>query len=362
MPTTYLKYFNESLFVGPSPSTGYMFSSGTSGTNFLNQIYRVQSANRNISINRQDVNQLGQTARIDSIITEPPTVGLDFSYLLTNILNESGLGLTVNSEANTLSGIMDGTTDDRNYFIARSPQGVDDINFAGASRQSYGFGNGFISSYSAEGAVGGLATASVSVECFNFRAYNAASGVSPAIIPTSGVPVNGPTFELPVAVTGVANQAVAIRYGEITVDLSQARPLGASVSDLKVQNFNLNLPIARENINQLGSLYPYAKTVQLPVTATLSVNAIVGDLATGALSDIFCNDDKFNITITLYKPGCPGDVQNVAIRYIMKGAKLTNQTQDMTIGPNQAIDMNFDCQLGAGNDSLNGIFISGSNP
>ena len=41
---------------------------------------RIQSANFNFTINRQDINEFGKLARLDSIVMESPTVGLDFNY------------------------------------------------------------------------------------------------------------------------------------------------------------------------------------------------------------------------------------------------------------------------------------------
>jgi len=49
---------------------------------------RVQSANYSFSISRQDVNQFGELAAIDRIITETPTVSFDTSYVLANFANE----------------------------------------------------------------------------------------------------------------------------------------------------------------------------------------------------------------------------------------------------------------------------------
>ena len=62
---------------------------------------RIQSCNFNFTINRQDVNEFGKLARIDSIINEPPTVGLDFSYYVTDGFNERLLGFNV-------TGVVDG--------------------------------------------------------------------------------------------------------------------------------------------------------------------------------------------------------------------------------------------------------------
>ena len=53
------------------------------GKNNFHQIHRVQSANYSFSINRTDVNQFGNLARIDTAVIEAPTVSLDFTYLFS---------------------------------------------------------------------------------------------------------------------------------------------------------------------------------------------------------------------------------------------------------------------------------------
>ena len=71
-------------------SEGLFVSSGATAmvATAHSQLNRVQSANYSYTINRQDVNQYGQLARIDSLVLEPPTVNLDFSYYLTDGFNE----------------------------------------------------------------------------------------------------------------------------------------------------------------------------------------------------------------------------------------------------------------------------------
>ncbi len=357
MPTTRVIYNQEALFVGPSPATGFMFSSGTSGANLLKQIHRVQSANYSFNIDRVDVNEYGVLGRIDAIIVNPPTVSLDFTYLLTNINNESGLGLTVNRGVSCVSGFLSKAEDDRNFFISIAPQGQDNATYAG-TRSVYGFGNGFVTSYSAEGAVGGLPTATVNVEAFNFRGYVNETGFSPAINPTDGTPLTT-TFQVPVATTGYANQVSALRPGDIQFSLAGVNTLGVSASDLKIQSFNLGVELAREDINKLGSMYPNSKEIQVPINATLSVEAIVGDAAANNLNDVLCNDSEYNLTVTLRNPACAPAIGATGIQYQLRGAKLQSQNFSSSIGPNKSVSLEFNAQLSGPQDQIHGLFISG---
>ena len=80
-------YQSEGLFVSEDAST--KLAAG------IEQLGRVQSANYSFTINRQDVNQFGDLARIDSLVLDPPTVSVDFSYYLADGFNERALGFFV---------------------------------------------------------------------------------------------------------------------------------------------------------------------------------------------------------------------------------------------------------------------------
>ena len=70
----------------------------------IKQLSRVQSANYSFSIARQDVNQFGNLAAIDQIITESPTVSFDTSYYLANLTNENRLGFNVLQSGSAAAG------------------------------------------------------------------------------------------------------------------------------------------------------------------------------------------------------------------------------------------------------------------
>ena len=136
-------YQSEALYVGTVDATGYHFADGDVGQKTsvgasqtgIQQLRRVQSANYSFSINRQDVNQFGQLARIDAVSIEPPTVTLDYSYYLTNGLNERLMGMNVSGDSSALaSEIIDGVVcgedinaGGKNYFILTTCEGHDAV-------------------------------------------------------------------------------------------------------------------------------------------------------------------------------------------------------------------------------------------
>ena len=122
-------------------------------------LHRVQSANYSFSIARQDVNQFGELAAIDRIITETPTVSLDTSYILANLDNEHKLGFEVapsgygaTNMVSCISGIInsDSNAHQKDYFILTTKEGSDAIanTQTGKYESIIGIGNGFLSSYS----------------------------------------------------------------------------------------------------------------------------------------------------------------------------------------------------------------------
>jgi hypothetical protein len=190
------------------------------GSGYNTQLKRVQSANYSYTINRQDVNQYGQLARIDSLVLDPPTVSVDFSYYLCDGFNERLLGFYVQTgftsattagegssvQGNFASGHLQATSG-QNVYIVTSPEG-DDLNLgaAGATTGSYtandkviGIGNAYISDYSIDLSVGSLPTASVTLEGANVAsslagplADAAAPVVNPSVNQESGTAVVAP--------------------------------------------------------------------------------------------------------------------------------------------------------------------------
>src|SRR5258708_5657080 len=120
-------YSSQAVYIGPSPSTSYHFSSGASGVNLVSQLIRVQSLGDNKSITRQNVNEFAQLAAIDRAIIDAPTVAVNLDWLAVNANNESGLGFTVNGTVSAFSGIINGTVDDRNIFNLIAPNDEDAI-------------------------------------------------------------------------------------------------------------------------------------------------------------------------------------------------------------------------------------------
>jgi hypothetical protein len=352
------------------------------GANDIKQLSRVQSFDEDFTRNFTDVNQFGNLAAIDRIEVENPDVTASFSYYLTNGQNEEDLGLNVYPSGTSqtdlrscISGLLTKATDEKNYYLLIVEEGNDAAGYAGAKSGVIGVGNGFLTSYSVSAAVGDIPTADVEIEGLNVRVYsNLASNevdfgggvtgtgfaIIPAINPVDGTNLTGRFFSLPGAqsITGAGIPA-ALQPGDIIFNLESNKVLGFDGADLKVQDFTLSFDLARTPLQKLGNRFAFSREIDFPVTATLEVNAEVGDLADGNLSDLLCGEAEKDFTILMKAPGCGTD-KPTALAYVFKGAKLVSQSFSSAIGDNATMTASYEVQLGGPQDTAKGIFISGS--
>ena len=381
MPRNRVIYQSEGLFVSKDASLGAKIDH--------EQLGRVQSANYSFTINRQDVNQFGDLARIDSLVLDPPTVSLDFSYYLADGFNERALGFFVqNSGAgngsqrgvdgtafdvgNFASGHLQGSSG-TNFFIVTSPNG-EDLNKVDPGQELdnsdsvIGVGNCYVSDYSVDLSVGSLPTVNVTVEGANMNSVsNSATTGSPAIDQEDGTKLGGATgwlIQLPPptddgGISGYngGTPITALRPGDVTLGLDNVS--GESLVKLgttagaHIQSASLSLPLSRTPIDRLGSRFPFAREVDFPVNSTMNISAIVNESAGQNLADIL---DSGVQAATITVKDHDG---NDAILYTMSGIKIDSQSFSSSIGSNKTVDMTFSTQIGGPNDVINGVFMSG---
>ena len=335
------------------------------------QLSRVQSANYNFNIARQDVNQYGELARINSIVLESPTVSMDMSYYITDGRNEADLGFYVPTGTQTQSQFPSGHIVDgsgRNLYIVTSNEGTDLNKFDGASSLSgkgcIGVGNAYLTDYSIELAVGSIPTATVSFEGSNMNAFTFSgtnSGTSVAINQESGTALNSVIrLKEPDSFTGAA-VVTALRPGDVTIDFGVWTTSGlisklGGTDGAHIQSASLSLPLGRTPIERLGSKFAFARVVDFPVTATLTLNGVQNETAGGNLVDLVNANPKQDITISVKKPG----TNTPAVQYVIKRAQLDSASVSSSIGSNKTADFTFTTQIGGANDTDNGIQMSGS--
>jgi hypothetical protein len=404
-------YQSEALFVGPKAGGEHSDHK---------ELHRVQSISHDMSATRTDIFEFGRLASLDKVMIEAPTVSLDFGYLLTNGENEKNIGLVVeqhtngyvngnymgsNTLPNATSGIVanpGADNDEKNYYVVTVPEGLDaddDDSYSSStnnfnSRSIVGFGNGVLSNYSINGAVGDFASASVSIEAFNVSFISGQdSSVSAAWVSGDAIPtvkkgtdsLQAGTFALPAPGTGEQN-VFAIRPGDIILDFgltdsnafSQLNVGGAILPSqdpdttqegagdpepMHLQNFSIEMPLARTALTRLGSTFPYYRAIDFPLNVTLNCSALLADVSTGSLVDIMCNDTKRTIEVALRNP-CTSTVADgaglIQTRFRLKNAQLVSQNFSASIGDNKTVDLTFEATVGGPTDLENGLFISGT--
>ena len=424
-------YQSQALFIAPS-STGVQVSgvsanglatTGTpftpvstgslaSGISLLKKMDRIQNCNFNFSINRQDINEFGKLARIDSIVMETPTVGLDFSYYATDGYNERLMGFNITgfksdgttfiddnvvNGAQAISGLLS-DLQGNNYYILTVDEGEDVVggNLTPSST-IVALGNVFISEYGFEASVGAIPTVSVTLEAFNIKsdASEAPLTLTAAAMPigTAGANITtitgfSPAIDLfanpATKLTNVQNaykldisrdftgsigsapgvnftgfttgssSVSALRPGDIQLTLPSSEGF-TELSAAHIQSFSFTLPLSRTVLQRLGNTFGFARVIDVPINMDLSMSAIVSELKDGNLFNILASPTKQDFTIALKDSN-----GNRKIAYTIKGAILQGETYSENIGDNQTVDLTYTVQIGGANDTTAGLFMSGS--
>ena len=402
--------------------------SGTRYRSLVEPLQRIQSLNFDFTINRQDINAFGRLARLDSIVMESPTVNINFDYYLIDGENERKMGFNIPtsdreggfrpssagywtgdlavSGYSALSGLIE-DTQGSNYFILLGKEGKDlegnRITALAADFDVISVGNGFISDYTVNASVGAVPTASLSVEGFNIKTDNVASGNATNSINNlragngmgfSAIPavdqVNGLTgiqgvdsfyatghlstyknkkrflrYSVPAYTTGTADVA-ALRPGDITFEMTNSGNYDG-FTDLNadgqahLQSMSITTPMTRTVLQRLGNTFGYGRLIDLPMNIDVSLSAIVAELNKNNLFEKLTSKQTHQFTLTLKKPnentGSPG---TVAMVFKVKNARLESENFSSAIGDNETVDIAFSCQVGGANDTDNGLFMEGS--
>lgn len=349
MPDNRVLYAAQAVLVGPSPATGAQASGN------IKQLHRVQSTSYDWQRQLQDVQQFGFFAPIDRVETQLPQVSLNVSYLSTNVANESGIGLYVGGDSTALKNILDGTERDKNYFIKVAPDG-NAASYTGTS-SVIAFGNGVISNYSAQGQVGSFPTASFTISALDWVSDDTTVNFDhPAVDPQNGQAVTG-YVTLPPVTTGIVGQATALRHGDVTVDLDGA---GLGINNLFIQSYNFTFDFNLEETQAFGYKFAAAREPQFPINCQMSIDANVRDIGTGRLSNLSCNDQKYDLSVTVREPRCDGTTGSVKCVYSLKGATLESQNFSDSIGPSKTVTLNFSVPIGGPQETDRGFFLSGA--
>lgn len=372
----------------------------------IKQLKRIQTVNYGFTVNRVDINQFGQLSRLDSIVTEQPTVNMDFSYFLIDGENERLLEFNIDGHTNSLSGALSPELYQagNNFFLLTVPEARDAVagdirldtenGFGPESKTVIALGNGFVTDYNVDVSVGAIPTANVTVEGMNLQSDIGETGLNlPAIRLTDGSKISDAweydqsnaqvlhsdtntctgLYSLPAAVTGFSGcgDIAALRPGDVVVDIQNSSLIAITNSGdshvpqkgtAHIQSVSMNIPMSRTTLQRLGNTFGFSKSIDVPITATMNVSASLADVKRGNVADLLCECGSVDLTVTIYPPECAScnlKTGEAAMVFGFKGCRLESENFSSTIGDNKTVDMTFTVQVGGADDSRNGVFLSG---
>ncbi len=422
------------LSVGPCPATGFHFinsdarlNNSTTGSylskpnfNLLRNISRVQGVSFSIEPSINIYQQLGLNSPAGSEYLSPPTVNLNFSYLQIGVLNELRMGFYSNYARFDggrggrpyydnnyaiclISGFLDRSDrltdgdirwpmlqrDKRNLFVTVSQNNSNDLNPQNDTYKEidsnapnlgvWGFGNCYITSYSAKGGVGTVPAVAVSYLCENVNYYSSGSGCEiPALNYTNRSGYNNVVFAVP-QVNQEIDIPAALRPGDITMDFgakpkvqnpnvfagtgvvtnnySKVSNLFADFTGISVQSYELAMQFDREPLNDIRYKLPIDRTIRFPVVANLSIEVLAGNFLTGKLFGLLNNNDDYDVGINIRNPLLYSET-GIAIKYDFLRAKFAGSSFVNSIGANSTISLNFTTQISP-DYYQKGVFFSG---
>jgi hypothetical protein len=389
--------------------------------NLVKSINRVQSFSYTVDAPRTDISQIGKQSTVERPVLGSPEVNIQFDYIIHGIVNDSRLGFNANylitggllvgesyySDTFAQSAIEGFVTrdmtpeenelrfpylykDQKNIFVALGREGQD------VNQSAYfpvdpewknlgvvGFGNCYLTNYVARASVGAFPTVSVSYLGENMDFHTSGSGVPiPSLNAQTRSGIEGVYYSLPTNFIG--NNVVTIPStllpGDITVDITAlpARTsitaldglgidggvfaavsgLSTSFSDIKLQNYEINLGLNRQPLYSMGHKLPVDRPIQFPVFVNLGFEAIVGDGKSGSIADVVNRNDDYNIVIKIrqragYIPA------GTAVAYHFRRAKFGAISFNDTVG-SIAKTANFSFQAEIDREDLTkGFFMSG---
>jgi hypothetical protein len=365
MPRNRTIYQSESVFVSNNLDSTDVWEHA--------EVARIQEASYGFSMNKTDVNQYGKSSRIDHINLELPTVNFDMSYLLGNGYNESVLGFDIKEGYQFAKYHLENNSG-KNFYVLISEEGLDSKSLeVGDPYTLIGIGNAFLTNYSVDMSVGSLAKVNLQYECSNINSIHGVvegegfwltqlSGDSASINIDKGIP-----YDKKIKITApkgdIENIPTALRPGDITINFegfdSENLSTISGNGSFHLQSANLSIPLSRSELKRLGSKGSYARVLDYPIKATLSVNSIVSNIEVVDLAESVrgCINNSLNNDISILAKDC--NKEN-AIIWRLKNPDLLSENFSSNIGPNKSVDLTFEVEIGNPDDNSIGILCSGA--
>jgi hypothetical protein len=311
-------YAVQALFIQP----GDPAASALTG---LQVIENVQSHSLTLNYPREDLHDVNLGG--DTAMVERPTVQQEFSYLLGRGVNEERLGFASNGATPCLIGL---DSAERNTYTVANIDHHDLAGYAGSNVRVLALGQGALTSYSVNCAVGQVPTASVVMEGLNLLLQN--SGISqlplPAIDKRTASGVTG-VYSVP-AFTPTLDSSYIARPRDLYLNFDTGCSVGVALNGATacaLTSFSLNVALPRHSAKDLGWAYPECRPLQLPITVSLQAQGTLTDYQVAALNQAD-PEARYSVELLLRQPGS----DNLLVGYMVRGLKLESQSFTAQVG------------------------------
>ncbi len=326
------RYANSALFV----SSGEALSDQTFSGSVI-QLSRVQTSEIGVELPTEKfkyLNSRGESAQI-----APNLLTLNYTYLPTNGKNERDLGFFTNITGNAFKKLNEA----KNYYFTSLENALDYNFYIGNDPAVYntvGIGNALLDSWSINGAIGSLVTATAAVRGLKGIFY---SGVpvnqqNPAVTISNGNLSTG-LFSLPVGndfytelSPNSSDDVKALTAGDIIMEFPSGSVLGMYISGLNaciLQDFNLAVSFPRDENYKLGTLFP-DRPIRFPIELRLSAGAIIQKYKAEQLASMNCLGRGHEVNITILQTCSTEEV----LKFSLKGLQLEAQQISTSVESN----------------------------
>lgn len=398
MPINRVTYYNQAVFSGPSPNTGYCFIDGDGNYtntpipnpdnislnsylafNLNQQINYVQSFSYGFDIQRNNVLELGSNGYTSTPIIQNPNVTIELETLQNGIHNEIKLGLLCNFTSfisgrnnvafydpypNSLSGFYTKDkgqitpelyyprrySDKKNLYLKLADQENEIASMTSSEQMetpSMAFGSCYLVSYITSARVGDFPRSKFSFVADNIEVNAGSYGYNPALNPITADHITASSYLLPTYRRQPAPQIISPNNINLYLEnlggglLSGA---GFDWNDLKIQSYSIDFSIEREALNSLVNKAPIFKMVRYPVIANINIEAVVGESEVSSVAEMFKVDNKYGVKIVL-KNNCQytgeDEYLNTLCQYDFSCAYLRSSQYSAAIGRGSVVQLSF---------------------
>jgi len=333
-----LVYASNDVLVSDAPG-----ARDQEGTYSLKRLDVVQSTSITIENSLSRKKQIGYGDFLYNTNLMPPNVSAEVSYLSRDNSNELILGLNA-SGIGIYSG-LDQTGKDRNLFFifdtGADLRNVSELTNYNNQIQVMGVGNSFVTNYSCQASIGSIPSATVSFvgSNINFQNYQYPLNPSTRKIPSleSGKLTNykyliaSDNFDKSNYISNYSQSSDFIRPGDIVLELEDSTTgIGGVkfVSSGNIQNYQIEVPFERQDLNGFGSDYPYERKLQYPNLGSVAMSVIFDGFNVGIQTGVNFQNRDYNFSIKLKDCTTRSD----KLVYRISGAKLASQEINTQIG------------------------------